>query len=111
MQRNLKARKAITKAVSAKGKKDYHKKGCFAADFIEADKRGELIIPKKGENTLQAVKRYMAEKKEREKKMIAQIISLRLPAYALSAAKAQAKQAGIPYTSYLASIIERAVVA
>jgi len=108
MQRNLGARKAITKAVPAKEKKDYHKKACFAADFIEADKRGEVIIPKKGETTLEAVKRYMAEKKE---KKAVKHISLRLPLYALSAAKAQAKQAGIPYTSYLTNIIERAVVA
>jgi len=34
-----------------------------------------------------------------------------VPAYVLSAAKAQAKEAGIPYTSYLANIIGSAVVA
>jgi len=107
MQKNLAARKAIAKVVPAKRKNDYHKKGCFASDFIEADKRGEVIIPKKGENTLEAVKRFMAEKKEKKRELVA----FRLPVYALSAAKAQAKQAGIPYTSYLASIIERAVVA
>jgi len=108
MRKNTVARKAISKAVPAKEKRSYHKKSCFAADFIEADKRGEVILPKKGENTLEAVKRYIAEKKA--KKTHLQIISLRIPPYVLNASKAQAKQAGIPYTSYLANIIERAVV-
>jgi len=66
-------------------------------------KEGNLIIPKKGENVFQAVKRHLAEKKKTAS------VTMRLPLYVVNAAKVQAKKAGIPYTSFMVSIIERAM--
>ncbi|GBU24568.1 hypothetical protein R83H12_01202 [Fibrobacteria bacterium R8-3-H12] len=91
----------------------YYENRCFAKDFIKADKRGEVIIPRKGENTLDAVKRYLAEKAA-EKKRLAErkktaSVSMRLPVYVVNMAKAQAKKAGVPYTSFMGAIIERAM--
>ena len=82
----------------------YYDNHCFADDFIQAEKDGNLIIPRKGESTLQAVKRHFAEKKKTAP------ISMRLPVYIVNMAKAQAKRAGVPYTSYIGAIVERALV-
>jgi len=91
---------------------DYHKR-CWAADFIQAEKEGNLIMPRKGENVLQAVKRHLAEKAA-EKKRLAEknktaSVSMRLPVFVVNKAKARAKKAGIPYTSFMGAIIERAM--
>jgi len=95
---------------------DYDKK-CWAADFIQAEKEGNLIMPRKGENVLQAVKRHLAEKaavKAAERKALAEknktaSISMRIPVYIVDMAKAQAKRAGVPYTSFMVGIIEKAI--
>jgi len=92
----------------------YYDNHCFADDFIKAEKEGNLIIPRKGENTLQAVKRHFAEKAA-EKKRLAEknktaSVSMRIPVYIVNLAKAQAKKAGVPYTSFMVGIIESAMV-
>jgi len=84
----------------------YHEKKCFAADFREAEKNGDLIIPKKGESTIEAIRRHMEAKKKQKEKAF---VSMRLPVFVISEAKAQAKRAGVTYTSYLQAIIETAV--
>jgi len=94
-----------------------YEKSCWAADFIQAKKEGNLIMPRKGENVLQAVKRHLAEKaaaKAAERKALAEknktaSISMRIPVYIVNLAKAEAKRAGVPYTSFMVGIIERAM--
>ncbi len=81
----------------------YYENHCFAEDMVEAEKQGNLIVTRKGENALQSIKRYIAEKKKTAS------VSMRLPVYVVNMAKAQAKKAGIPYTSYIGAIVERAV--
>jgi|GEM_PF-3307046 len=80
----------------------YYEKTCFAADFIEAQKNGSLIIPKEGETTLDAIKRYREARKKT-------LVAMRLPVYVINEAKAQAKRAGVPYTSYIQAILETAM--
>jgi len=91
----------------------YYENHCFANDFIQAKKEGNLIIPRKGESTIEAVKRHMAAKAA-EKKALAEknktaSISMRIPVYIVNLAKAEAKRAGVPYTSFMVGIIERAM--
>jgi len=91
----------------------YYENHCFADDFIQAEKEGNLIMPRKGENVLQAVKRHFAEKAA-EKKRLAEknktaSVSMRLPVFVVNKAKARAKKAGVPYTSFMGAIIERAM--
>jgi hypothetical protein len=81
----------------------YYENHCFADDFIQAKKDGNLIIPKKGESTLQAVKRHFEEKKKTT------AVSMRVPVYIVNMAKAQAKAAGVPYTSFMVAALERAM--
>jgi len=81
----------------------YYDNHCFADDFIQAEKDGNLIIPRKGESTLQAVKRHFEEKKKTTP------VSMRVPVYIVNMAKAQAKAAGVPYTSFMVAALERAM--
>jgi hypothetical protein len=81
----------------------YYENHCFADDFIQAKKDGNLIIPRKGESTLQAVKRHFEEKKKTT------AVSMRVPVYIVNMAKAQAKAAGVPYTSFMVAALERAM--
>jgi predicted DNA binding CopG/RHH family protein len=71
--------------------------------MAEAEKLGNLIVTRKGENALQSIKRHLAEKKKTAP------IFMRLPIYIVNMAKAQAKKAGVPYTSYIGAIVERAM--
>jgi len=101
-------KQAANKTPAKKGKgidPTYYETHSFAADFIQAKKEGNLIIPKKGESTLQAVKRHFEEKKKTAP------VSMRVPVYIVNMAKAQAKQAGVPYTSFMVAALERAVFA
>jgi len=95
----------ISKTPAKKGKGIIHdyEKSCWVADFKQAEKEGNLIIPKKGETTLQAIKRHFAEKKKTAS------VTMRLPVYIVNIAKAQAKQAGVPYTSFMGALIETAM--
>ena len=79
-------------------------KACYADDFIEADKQGKVLTPRKGETTLDAIKRYAESKKKAA-------VSMRLPVYVVNAAKAQAKEAGVTYTAYISTMLEMAVMA
>jgi len=95
-------------AISKKpAKKDidpaYYENHCFADDMAEAKKQGNLIVTRKGENALQSIKRYIAEKKKTAS------VTMRLPVYVVNMAKAQAKKAGVPYTSFMGAIIETAM--
>jgi len=106
-------KQAASKTPAKKGKvidPTYYDNHCFADDFIQAEKEGNLIIPKKGENTLQAIKRHFAEKAAEKRKLNKTAsVSMRLPVYVVNMVKAQAKKAGIPYTAFMGSIIERAM--
>jgi len=112
-------KQAANKTPAKKGKGIIHdyEKSCWAADFIQAEKEGNLILPRKGENVFQAVKRHLAEKaaaKAAERKALAEknktaSVSMRIPVYIVNMAKAQAKVAGVPYTSFMVGIIERAM--
>jgi len=82
----------------------YYENHCFAEDMVEAEKQGNLIVTRKGENALQSIKRYIAEKNKTAS------VSMRMPVYVVNLAKAQAKKAGVPYTSFMVGIIERAMV-
>jgi predicted DNA binding CopG/RHH family protein len=81
----------------------YYENHCFAKDMAEAEKEGNLIVTRKGENALQSIKRYLAEKKKTAS------VTMRLPVYVVNMAKAQAKKAGVPYTSFIGAIIETAM--
>ena len=98
-------KRAISKKLA---KKDidpaYYDNHCFADDMAEAKKQGNLIVTRKGENALQSIKRYLAEKKKTAS------VTMRLPVYVVNMAKAQAKKAGVPYTSFMGAIIETAMV-
>jgi predicted DNA binding CopG/RHH family protein len=97
-------KQAVSKMPAKKGiDPAYYENHCFTDDFIEADKRGEVIIPRKAESTLEAVKRHLAEKKKTAS------VTMRLPAYVVNMAKVQAKKAGVPYTSFIGAIIETAM--
>jgi len=92
-------------AISKKGiDPAYYENHCFAEDMAEAEKQGNLIVTRKGENALQSIKRHLAEKKKSAS------VTMRLPVYIVNMAKAQAKKAGVPYTSFMGAIIERAMV-
>jgi predicted DNA binding CopG/RHH family protein len=91
----------------------YYDTHCFADDFIQAKKEGNLIVPRKGENVFQAVKRHLKEKAA-ERKALAEKnkttpVSMRVPVYIVDMAKAQAKRAGVPYTSFMVAALERAM--
>jgi predicted DNA binding CopG/RHH family protein len=110
----------VSKTPAKKGKGITHdyEKSCWAKDFEQAEKEGNLIMPRKGENVFQAVKRHLAEKaaaKAAERKALAEknktaSVSMRIPVYIVNLAKAQAKKAGVPYTSFMVGIIENAMV-
>ncbi|MDR3001259.1 MAG: hypothetical protein LBU89_08355 [Fibromonadaceae bacterium] len=84
--------------------KAYYDKTCFGDDFIEAKKNGTLMSPRKGETTLDAIKRYAEARKKAA-------VSMRLPLYVVKEAKAQAKKAGVTYTAYISTMLEMAVMA
>ena len=116
-------KQAICKAKKTPAKKGkgidptYYETHSFAADFRQAEKEGNLILPRKGENVFQAVKRHLAEKaaaKAAERKALSEknknaSISMRIPVYIVNLAKAEAKRAGVPYTSFMVGIIEKAM--
>jgi len=116
-------KQAICKAKKTPAKKGkgidptYYETHNFAADFRQAEKEGNLILPRKGENVFQAVKRHLAEKaaaKAAERKALSEknknaSISMRIPVYIVNLAKAEAKRAGVPYTSFMVGIIEKAM--
>ena len=81
---------------------NYYDNHCFADDFIEAEKRGELVVVGKGESTLEAIKRYAEARKKTA-------VSMRLPVYIINGVKAQAKKAGIPYTTYITAVLEKSI--
>jgi hypothetical protein len=85
----------------------YYEKKCFAADFMEAEKNGDLIIPRKGESTIDAIRRHMEQKRKQKEKTS---VSMRLPTYVVIEAKVQAKKAGVSYTSYMQAILETNII-
>ena len=87
----------------------YYEKKCFAADFIEAEKRGDLIIPRDGESTIEAIRRHMEAKKKKAEGLKKTLVAIRLPVYVIGEAKTQAKKAGVSYTAYMQSILEAAI--
>jgi len=97
-------KQAINKKPAKKGiDPAYYENHCFAEDMAEAKKQGNLIVTRKGENALQSIKRYIAEKKKTAS------VTMRLPVYVVNIAKAKAKKAGVPYTSFMGAIIETAM--
>jgi len=110
---NKKQAASKTPAKKEKGITHDYEKSCWADDFIQAKKEGNLIMPKKGENVLQAVKRHLAEKAAERKALTEKnkttSVSMRVPVYIVNLAKAQAKKAGVPYTSFMVGIIETAM--
>jgi len=50
-----------------------------------------------------------AERKALAEKNKTASVSMRIPLYVVNLAKAQAKRAGVPYTSFMVGIIERAM--
>jgi len=97
-------------AKKRKGITHDYEKSCWVADFEQAEREGNLIIPKKGESTLQAIKKHFAEKAAEKKKLNKTAsVSMRLPVFVVNMAKARAKKAGVPYTSFMGGIIERAM--
>jgi predicted DNA binding CopG/RHH family protein len=85
----------------------YYENNCFADDFIEAEKRGDLITSHNGESALEAIGRHFAQKRKQKEKTP---VSMRLPTYVVSEAKAQAKKAGVSYTSYMQAILETTII-
>lgn len=72
----------------------------FGDDFAEAERNGNLIVPKAGESTIDAIRRHM----ENNKKVT---VSMRLPVGVVNAVKGQAATAGVPWTAYVRAILER----
>jgi len=103
----------VSKMPAKKGKgidPTYYENHCFADDMVEAEKQGNLIVTRKGENALQSIKRHLAEKAAEKKKLNkTESVSIRLPLYVVNLAKAEAKRAGVPYTSFMGGVIERAM--
>ena len=81
----------------------YYENNCFADDFAEAKKNGTLIIAKPGESTIEVIKRKMLAQKKSE------TVSMRLPKPLIVTIKRQAKQASIPWTSYMREVLEAGV--
>jgi predicted DNA binding CopG/RHH family protein len=67
--------------------------------FFEAEKNGTLIVPSSGENILDAIIRHRDAEKE---------VSVRVSAGIVNKGKERAA-AGIPWSSYVRSIFERAI--
>jgi predicted DNA binding CopG/RHH family protein len=80
----------------------YYETHDFGEDFFEAEKNGTLIVPQPGENVLDAIKRYKKEQK-------AVSVTARVPAGIVNKGKERAAAAGIPWSSYVRSIFERAI--
>ena len=75
----------------------------FGSDFHEAEKRGEVFFCQPGESPLEAaIKRRMDAKKKVH-------VGMSLPLGVVDKVKKQAAVAGIPWTSYIGAIVERAV--
>jgi predicted DNA binding CopG/RHH family protein len=81
---------------------EYYETHCFADDLAEAKKKGNLIIAQSGENTLEVIKRHMQAKKKAT-------VSMRLPVGVVNKAKERAAVAGVPWTSYICAVLERAL--
>jgi predicted DNA binding CopG/RHH family protein len=80
----------------------YYDNHCFAEELAEAKKNGTLGKTRPGETALEAIKRYTEENKKKP-------LSMRLPVYVIKGVKAQAKKAGVPYTTYICAVLERAL--
>ena len=81
---------------------EYYETHCFADDLAEAKKKGNLIIAQPGENTIEAIKRHLQAKKKTT-------VSMRLPVGVVKEVKERAAIAGVPWTSYICAVLERAL--
>jgi predicted DNA binding CopG/RHH family protein len=80
----------------------FYEENDFSEDILEAHRNGELLRPINGKNAVQVMREYMEAKKKTA-------ISMRLPVYVIKGVKAQAKKAGVPYTTYICAVLERAL--
>jgi len=71
-------------------------------ELLEAKKNGDLIVTKAGENPIEAIKRHIEAKKKVP-------VSLRLSTGVVNKFKSRAVSAGIPWTSYMGTVLEQAV--
>jgi predicted DNA binding CopG/RHH family protein len=77
----------------------YYETHDFGEEFFEAERNGTLIVPLQGESVLDAIIRHRDAEKE---------VSVRVPAGIVNKGKKQAAAAGIPWSSYVRSVLERA---
>ena len=81
----------------------FYETHCFADDIEEAAKNGELLRPHNGKNAIEVMREYMLAKKKSE------TVSMRLPKPLIVTIKRQAKQASIPWTSYMREVLEAGI--
>jgi len=92
----MKKRQASKQAINAA----YYEDNCLVDEFAEAERNGELLRPHGGKNAIQVMRDYMQAKKKTT-------VSMRLPTGIVNEVKAQAKAAGVPWTSYICAVLER----
>lgn len=81
----------------------YYDTHSILPDYYAAKKNGTLIVTRPGESALDLVLRRRAEEKKNVQ------VSMRLPVAVANKAKEQAAAAGVPWTSYVRNIVERAI--
>ncbi|MCL2100575.1 MAG: BrnA antitoxin family protein [Fibromonadales bacterium] len=82
---------------------EYYETHDFGDEFAEAAKKDALLRPRSGKNAIEiARERYLAQKKS-------ETVSMRLPKPLIVTIKRQAKQASIPWTSYMREVLEAGV--
>jgi predicted DNA binding CopG/RHH family protein len=79
----------------------FYETHCFADWMEEAAAKGELIRAAPGKSIIDATREYMQAKKKTT-------VSMRLPAGVVKEAKERAAVAGVPWTSYICAVLERA---
>jgi hypothetical protein len=79
----------------------YYETHDFGDELMEAKKNGTLLVTLPGECALDAIKRYKKEQK-------AVSVTARVPAGIVNKGKERAAAAGIPWSSYVRSVLERA---
>jgi predicted DNA binding CopG/RHH family protein len=80
----------------------FYETNCFADWMEEAAKKGELIRPVPGKSIIDVTREYMQAKKKTT-------VSMRLPVGVVKKVKERAAVAGVPWTSYICAVLERAL--